>query len=154
VATFYDTGKPDANERLQLASSLILASIVEKETALPAERARIAGVYVNRLNHNMLLQADPTVIYGLGPDFSGRLRRSDLNNPDNPYNTYKLQGLPPGPICSPGLAAIRAALFPETNDYLYFVARGDGGHQFSTNLAAHNQAVRTYILNKDTDQSP
>ena len=149
VAVFYDSGKklgPD--ERRQVSSLLIMASIVEKETAVPAERVRVAGVYANRLQRNMILQADPTTIYGIGPSFSGRLRRSDLNNADNLYNTYKHPGLPPGPICSPGLASIKAALHPEEHNYLYFVARGDGSHQFSTDLASHNRAVRTFILDK------
>ncbi|MDR2727165.1 MAG: endolytic transglycosylase MltG [Deltaproteobacteria bacterium] len=153
VATFYESGKKlDASERRHLAEALILASIVEKETALSSERARVAGVYLNRLHRNMILQADPTVIYGIGPGFSGRLRRADLNDAANAYNTYKHPGLPPGPICSPGLASIRAALSPETHNYLYFVARGDGSHQFSTDLASHNQAVRDFI--KGARQAP
>ena len=151
MGTFYESGKKlDANERRHLANTLILASIVEKETALTSERKLVAGVYINRLQRKMILQADPTVIYGLGPDFSGRLRRSDLNNADNLYNTYKHPGLPPGPICSPGLHSIRAAMFPETHSYLYFVARGDGSHQFSVDLASHNQAVRDYIKGAQT----
>ena len=149
VATLYDSDiKLGPSERRQLANAVILASIVEKETAQPFERARVAGVYINRLYRKMILQADPTVIYGLGPDFSGPLRRSNLDNAANAYNTYKHPGLPPGPICSPGLASIRAALYPETHNYVYFVSRGDGSHQFSTDLASHNRAVQTYIQNQ------
>ncbi|MDR2694749.1 MAG: endolytic transglycosylase MltG, partial [Deltaproteobacteria bacterium] len=124
---------------------VILASIVEKESAVSEERPRIAGVYARRLNINMPLQADPTVIYGLGKTFDGNLRRAHLEDPNNLYNTYKLPGLPPGPICSPGLAALKAALSPEEHDYLYFVAKGDGGHVFSTNLNDHNRAVRQWV---------
>ncbi len=129
----------------ELRRILILASIVEKESALPEERPRVAGVYANRMKINMPLQADPTVIYGLGPRFDGNLRRAQLDDSNNLYNTYKLPGLPPGPICSPGLSAVKAALAPEENNYLYFVARGDGGHVFSTNLNDHNRAVRQWV---------
>jgi UPF0755 protein len=132
-------------DRKTLRETVILASIVEKETGVPEERARVAGVYANRLQKGMPLQADPTVIYGLGPDFKGRLLRSYLENADNPYNTYRHAGLPPGPICSPGTAALRAALEPEKHDYYYFVATGrDRSHVFSSSLARHNQAVRDY----------
>lgn len=126
-----------------------LASIVEKETGQDFERPRVAGVYANRLQKNMPLQADPTVIYGLGPDFAGPLRRSDLDNAQNPYNTYQNHGLPPGPISSFGLAALKAAINPEKHDYLYFVAKTDGGeHTFSRTLEDHNQAVREYRRRK------
>ena len=124
---------------------IILASIVEKESAVPEERPRIAGVFAKRLNINMPLQADPTVIYGLGQKFDGNLRRIHLDDPNNLYNTYKIPGLPPGPICSPGLSALQAALSPEEHNYLYFVAKGDGGHVFSTNLNDHNRAVRQWV---------
>lgn len=135
-------GRPDP---ATLRRVVTLASIVEKETGVPAERSRVAGVYANRLKKNMLLQADPTVIYGMGPDFRGPLLTRHLENTGNPYNTYRVAGLPPGPICSPGLAALRAALSPEAHDYLYFVANGrDGGHVFSTTLSQHNRAVRAY----------
>ena len=135
-------GRPDP---ATLRRVVTLASIVEKETAVPAERSRVAGVYANRLKKNMLLQADPTVIYGLGPDFRGPLLTKHLQDGGNAYNTYRLAGLPPGPICSPGLAALRAALSPEVHNYLYFVANGkDGGHVFSTTLSQHNRAVRDY----------
>jgi cell division protein YceG involved in septum cleavage len=129
-----------------LGRLVILASLVEKETAVPAERPRVAGVYANRLRLGMLLQCDPTVIYGVGPEFSGSIRRSQLQDAANPYNTYKHSGLPPGPICSPGLAALLAAARPERNDFIYFVATGlgDGSHVFSRTTAEHNAAVREY----------
>lgn len=128
---------------------IILASVVEKETALDAERPRVAGVYKNRLARKMPLQADPTVIYGLGPGFDGNLRRKDLDDPANLYNTYQRPGLPPGPISSFGTTALAAAVNPEAHDFLYFVAKTDGGeHAFSTNLADHNRAVRQYLRNR------
>jgi UPF0755 protein len=96
----------------------------------------------------MLLQADPTVIYGIGPSFGGNLGKADLLDAGNAYNTYRHPGLPPGPICSPGLAAIRAAIHPEEHGYLYFVAKGDGSHQFSVTLSEHNRAVRAYVLDR------
>jgi len=119
-----------------------LASMVEAETAIDAERRRIAGVFVNRLRRGMLLQCDPTVVYALKRhgEWRGRLLRIHWQF-DDPYNTYRYPGLPPGPINSPGEAAIRAALDPEVHDYLYFVASPDGGHTFSETLAAHNRAV-------------
>lgn len=130
----------------ELKKWVTLASIVEKETGIPAERARVAGVYENRLGRGMLLQADPTVIYGLGPEFDGNLRRVHLDDAANPYNTYQRPGLPPGPICSFGAAALDAAIRPEQHDFLYFVARTDGGeHQFSATLQEHNRAVRDYL---------
>lgn len=125
--------------------ALILASVIEKEAKLPEERAKIAGVLVRRLRRGMRLQADPTVAYGLGPDFAGRLRRADLER-DTPYNTYTRTGLPPTPIALPGRASIEAALRPGPGDALYFVARGDGSHHFSATLEEHNRAVRRYIL--------
>lgn len=123
--------------------ALIMASIVEKETGSGAERAQIAAVFVNRLRLRMPLQTDPTVIYGLGQRFDGNLRRTDLKA-DTPYNTYTRRGLPPTPIAMPGAAAIEAALHPSADKFLYFVARGDGTHQFSATLAEHNRAVRRY----------
>lgn len=136
------TLRPDAPN---LKKWLTLASIVEKETAIDDERPRVAGVYENRLGKGMLLQADPTVIYGLGPDFGGALRKSQLEDKANPYNTYQNAGLPPGPISSVGLAALRAAVHPEKHDFLYFVAKTDGGeHVFSKTLDAHNAAARAY----------
>ena len=127
--------------------ALILASIVEKETAAPDERPRIAGVFVRRLLRGMRLQTDPTVIYGLGDAFDGNLRRRDLRR-DTPYNTYTRAGLPPTPIALVGEAAIRATVRPAMGDSLYFVARGDGTHAFSATLAQHNQAVRKYQLRR------
>ena len=136
--------KPD-----DLKTWVILASVVEKETAIDAERPRVAGVYRNRLARQMPLQADPTVIYGLGPAFDGNLRRKDLDDPNNLYNTYQRPGLPPGPISSFGTAALTAAVNPEAHDFLYFVARTDGGeHVFSATLTEHNRAVRQYLQNR------
>ena len=136
--------KPD-----DLKTWVILASVVEKETAIDAERPRVAGVYRNRLARQMPLQADPTVIYGLGPAFDGNLRRKDLDDPNNRYNTYQRRGLPPGPISSFGTAALAAAVNPEAHDFLYFVARTDGGeHVFSATLTEHNRAVRQYLQNR------
>ena len=127
--------------------ALILASIVEKETGHSADRERVAGVFINRLRQGMLLQTDPTVIYGMGEAYEGRIRKRDLQT-DTPWNTYTRAGLPPTPIASPGKAALLATLHPEKHDYLYFVSRGDGTSQFSKNLNEHNRAVRKYILNK------
>ncbi|MDZ7595582.1 MAG: endolytic transglycosylase MltG [Thiobacillus sp.] len=123
--------------------ALIMASIVEKETGAAFERPQIAGVFMNRLRLGMRLQTDPTVIYGLGERFDGRLRRVDLQT-DTPYNTYTRAGLPPTPIAMPSEAAIQAALNPAKTDALYFVSRNDGTHVFSTNLDAHNRAVNRY----------
>ncbi|MDQ3215859.1 MAG: endolytic transglycosylase MltG [Pseudomonadota bacterium] len=123
--------------------ALIMASIVEKETARPAERAMIAGVFVNRLRLGMLLQTDPSVIYGLGTSFDGNLRKRDLLS-DTPYNSYTRAGLPPTPIALPGRASIEAALNPATTAALYFVARGDGTSHFSSTLSEHNRAVDKY----------
>ena len=123
--------------------ALIMASIVEKETGQAKERPQIAGVFVNRLRRGMLLQTDPTIIYGLGLGFDGNLRKRDLQT-DGPYNTYTRAGLPPTPIALPGLAAIQAALKPARTDALYFVARGDGTHEFSATLEAHNRAVNKF----------
>ncbi len=123
--------------------ALVLASIVEKETGLAADRGKIAGVFINRLRLGMPLQTDPSVIYGLGPAFDGNLRKRDLQA-DTPYNTYTRGGLPPTPIAMPGLASLRAAVQPEATAALYFVARGDGSSVFSDDLAAHNRAVNQY----------
>lgn len=125
--------------------ALILASIVEKETGKSEEREMIAGVFHNRLVKNMRLQTDPTVIYGLGKDFDGNLTRAHLKE-DTPYNTYTRFGLPPTPIANPGAHAIQAAMNPADTKALYFVSRGDGSHEFSETLQAHNTAVAQYQL--------
>jgi UPF0755 protein len=121
---------------------ITLASIIEKEAGLDSERTIISSVFHNRLKKNMLLQADPTVIYGI-KRFDGNLRKADLSNP-HPYNTYVHQGLPPGPISNPGRASIRAALWPASTDFLYFVARGNGSHEFTKTLLEHSKAVAKY----------
>jgi len=123
--------------------ALILASIIEKETGLPQDRADIAAVFLNRLRLGMKLQTDPTVIYGLGDKFDGALRRSHLDT-DTPYNTYTRAGLPPTPIAMPGMASLLAAVQPSDSKALYFVARGDGSSQFSGSLDEHNRAVSRY----------
>ncbi|WP_297004461.1 endolytic transglycosylase MltG [Thalassolituus sp. UBA6592] len=126
--------------------ALIMASIVEKETGVVSERPIIAGVFVRRLNMNMRLETDPTVIYGLGPEFDGNLRKRHLQDRTNPYNTYRQKGLPPTPIALAGRAALDAALNPSDGDQLFFVARGDGSHYFSATLEEHNKAVRKYQI--------
>ena len=126
------------------AEALTLASIVEKETGKPADRAQIAGVFTNRLRISMRLQTDPTVIYGLGANFDGNLRKRDLLA-DTPYNTYTRAGLPPTPIAMPGKAALLAAVQPQATAALYFVSRGDGTSEFSASLDDHNRAVNKYI---------
>jgi len=120
-----------------------MASIIEKETAVGTERARVASVFINRLRTGMKLQTDPTVIYGMGEKYTGTLTRKDLETPTD-YNTYTISGLPPGPIAVPSKASLEAAAHPEKTDYLYFVADGKGGHTFTTNLASHNRAVQVY----------
>jgi UPF0755 protein len=128
--------------------ALILASIVEKETAAKAERAQIAGVFSRRLTQGMMLQTDPTVIYGMGDSYQGNIRSQDLHT-ETPYNTYKIKGLPPTPIAMAGREAIHAALHPDqSNNSVYFVSRGDGTHVFSTTLDEHNQAVNKFQRQK------
>jgi len=130
--------------------ALILASIVEKETALEAERALIAGVFVRRLRQRMRLQTDPSVIYGIGADFDGDIRRRDLDR-DTPYNTYTRTGLPPTPIALPGAASLHAVTHPAPGETLYFVATGagDGSHYFSTTLEEHNAAVQRFLSRRE-----
>lgn len=125
--------------------ALIMASIIEKETARADERPAIAGVFVRRLARGMKLQTDPTVIYGMGKTYNGNLRHADLER-DTPYNTYTRGGLPPTPIAMPGAAALEAAVMPAPGNALYFVARGDGSHQFSSTLSEHDDAVRKFQL--------
>ncbi|MCX7512461.1 endolytic transglycosylase MltG [Frateuria sp. STR12] len=144
---------PKRARDLPLASpyeALILASIVEKETGRAEERSKIAGVFVRRLEKHMLLQTDPSVIYGMGQAYAGNIRRSDLTT-DTPYNTYLHAGLPPTPIALPGRPAIQAALHPAPGRALYFVARGDGRHVFASSLAEHNRNVACYQLKRCHD---
>jgi UPF0755 protein len=138
---------PDLLDRMQelkmtLHEVLTLASVIEKETGSGGERQEISAVFHNRLKKHIPLQSDPTVIYGL-PAFDGNLHKKDLSSP-SPYNTYRVQGLPPGPIANPGIQAIRAALYPSDSRSLYFVSRNDGTHQFSATLIEHNKAVEKY----------
>ena len=128
--------------KMTLHEVLTLASVIEKETGSGGERSEISAVFHNRLKKRIPLQSDPTVIYGL-PAFDGNLRKKDLSSP-SPYNTYRVQGLPPGPIANPGFQAIRATLYPSNSSYLYFVSRNDGTHQFSATLIEHNRAVEKY----------
>jgi UPF0755 protein len=123
-----------------------LASIIEKETGAPQERPVIASVFHNRLKKKMRLESDPTVIYGI-PNFDGNIKRHHLQT-TTPYNTYKIKGLPPGPIANPGRAAIKAALYPDQTNFLYFVSKKNGTHHFSTNIKDHNRAVRKYQLRR------
>jgi UPF0755 protein len=135
---------------LPLASAyqaLVLASIIEKETGAAAERAIIASVFVNRLRRGMRLQTDPTVIYGMGERYDGNIRKRDLTT-DTPWNTYTRDGLPPTPIAMPGQGSLVAATRPADTEYLYFVSRGDGTHEFTSSLEAHNRAVAKWQLKR------
>jgi UPF0755 protein len=134
--------QPSDGVRLSSHEIVTLASVVEKETGVEAERPLVSAVFHNRLKRQMPLQSDPTVIYGL-KNFDGNLTRKDLRDP-SPYNTYRIAGLPPGPICNPGLSSIQAALHPADVPYLYFVSKNDGTHLFSESLEEHNRAVKTY----------
>ena len=132
-------------------AALTLASIVEKETGVAGERGQIAGVFVRRLEQGMRLQTDPTVIYGLGDDYDGNLKRRHLRDTTNPYNTYAIHGLPPTPIALPGEAALRAVFTSANGEALYFVAKGDGSHAFSATLEEHEKNVRRYQLTRRAD---
>ncbi|WP_332878590.1 endolytic transglycosylase MltG [Massilia sp. S19_KUP03_FR1] len=138
----WDAREPDLPYKTPY-QALVMASIVEKETGQKSERAMIAGVFVNRLRTGMLLQTDPTVIYGMGDKYAGKIRKKDLET-DTPYNTYTRTGLPPTPIALPGVASLAAALGPAKTDALYFVSRNDGTSKFSDNLGDHNKAVNQY----------
>ncbi len=146
AAKVWPDGLPGFDEMNKIVT---LASLIEKETGNTSERKRISGVFHNRLKKRMLIQADPTIIYGLGPAFDGNIRRSHILDKNNPYNTYVIRGLPPGPICSPGLDALLAAVHPEDHSFLYFVAKGNGSHYFSKSLSEHNNAVRQYQLRRN-----
>jgi UPF0755 protein len=135
---------------MKLEEVITLASIVERETGRADERPLIASVFLNRLKKGMRLDSDPTVIYGI-ENFDGDLKKQDLAR-ETPYNTYVIQGLPPGPIANPGLESIRAVLFPAKSDYLYFVSRNDGSHHFSKTLLEHNRAVNTYQRKKGRER--
>ena len=141
----WPTAKPTGKD---LLAAVTLASIVEKETGVDAERPRVAGVFLNRMAKGMLLQTDPTIIYGLGDKYTGNITRAHLEDPTNLYNTYVHPGLPPGPICSPGLKSLQAVAAPEIHDYYYFVANGEGEHVFSKTLDEHINAVNKYQRRK------
>ncbi len=147
VSRFHEMVTPELRAQakamgMTLQEVLTLASVVEKETGLASERPLVSGVFHNRLRKNIPLQSDPTVIYAL-EYFDGNIRKTDLSV-NSPYNTYRVRGLPPGPIANPGLAAIQAALYPTPSDFVYFVSRNDGSHKFSATLAEHNKAVDQY----------
>ncbi|UCD77656.1 MAG: endolytic transglycosylase MltG [Desulfobacterales bacterium] len=152
VQRFQDIFVTDWRERAKQLEFTVnqvvtLASIIEKETGAPSERALISSVFHNRLKKKMRLESDPTVIYGI-KDFNGNLTRRHLKT-TTPYNTYQIRGLPAGPIANPGRASLEAALYPEDTDYIYFVSKKDSTHQFSTNLKDHNRAVRKYQLGRN-----
>lgn len=138
---------------LSMLETVTLASIVEKETGVPGERFLIAAVFHNRLRRGMRLETDPAVIYGI-PHFDGNLRRADLEDTGNPYNTYQIPGLPPGPIANPGAAALRATVAPASSSYLYFVSRNDGTHEFSSSYAEHAAAVDHFQKGRGSPPRP
>ncbi len=147
VSRFHEMVTPELHTQAKLMGMtlqevLTLASVIEKETGLAKERSLVSGVFHNRLRRNIPLQSDPTVIYAL-EHFDGNIRKADLSV-NSPYNTYRVRGLPPGPITNPGLASIQAALHPTPSDFVYFVSRNDGSHKFSETLAEHNKAVDKY----------
>lgn len=146
LAASWDSRDPSVPYK-DMNEALIMASIVEKETGAAADRGKVASVFVNRLRKGMMLQTDPTVIYGLGEKFDGNLRKIDLLT-DTPYNSYTRPGLPPTPIALPGMASIEAALHPPKTDFFYFVARGDGSSAFSRTLEEHNRAVAKFQLGR------
>ena len=143
--------RPEGSVLSSPYAALTLASIVEKETGVVSERTQIAGVFLRRLERGMRLQTDPTVIYGLGDDYDGDLKRRHLRDTTNPYNTYAIHGLPPTPIALPGEAALRAVFAPADGEALYFVAKGDGSHAFSATLQEHEDNVRRYQLTRRAD---
>ena len=142
-----DKAWSERDENLPLADPyqmLILASIVEKETGIAAERPQVASVFINRLKANMKLQTDPTVIYGMGESYTGNIRKKDLETM-TPYNTYMIEGLPPTPIAMVSESALQAVAHPAKTNFYYFVADGSGGHKFTRNLNEHNKAVQEYL---------
>ena len=156
VSRFHEMVTPELKAQaksmgMTLQEVVTLASVIEKETGLAKERSLVSGVFHNRLRRNIPLQSDPTVIYAL-TYFDGNIRKADLSV-DSPYNTYKVRGLPPGPIANPGLAAIQAALYPTPSDFVYFVSRNDGSHKFSATLAEHNEAVNKYQRRRRSKQA-
>ncbi len=140
--------KSSLNPLKSIEDALILASIVEKEAGNDAEKISIAGVFLHRLNLKMRLQADPTIIYGLLPDFNGNITKKNLKDASNPYNTYQIKGLPPTPISIISKSSLEAVILGEPNEYLFFVAKGDGTHYFSSDYSEHLKAVKKYQLNK------